>query len=150
MYGSILLYGCTTWMPTKWMEKKLKGNYIRMLYVVMNKSCENKTASITKVIQVKQTGHRGQCWMHNVLPWTPTHGHTNVGQPAKNYIHHLCADIGCSLEDLPAAIDNKDDWEREREREERERERERVMEICTISVTWWCLVWFGFMTYQLL
>ena len=29
---SILLYGCTTWMLTKCMEKKLDGNYIRMLY----------------------------------------------------------------------------------------------------------------------
>ena len=29
---SILLYGCTTWMLTKRMEKKLDGNYTRMLY----------------------------------------------------------------------------------------------------------------------
>ena len=28
---SILLYGCTTWMLTKRMEKKLDGNYTRML-----------------------------------------------------------------------------------------------------------------------
>ena len=28
---SILLYGCTTWTLTKWMEKKLDGNYTRML-----------------------------------------------------------------------------------------------------------------------
>ena len=28
---SILLYGCTTWMLTKWLEKKLDGNYTRML-----------------------------------------------------------------------------------------------------------------------
>ena len=27
----ILLYGCTTWMLTKWMEKKLDDNYTRML-----------------------------------------------------------------------------------------------------------------------
>ena len=29
---SILLYGCTTWKLTKRMEKKLDGNFIRMLY----------------------------------------------------------------------------------------------------------------------
>ena len=28
---SILLYGCTTWTLTKWLEKKLDGNYTRML-----------------------------------------------------------------------------------------------------------------------
>ena len=27
----ILLYGCTTWTLTKWLEKKLEGNYTRML-----------------------------------------------------------------------------------------------------------------------
>ena len=29
---SILLYGCTTWTLTKWLEKKLNGNYTRMLH----------------------------------------------------------------------------------------------------------------------
>ena len=28
---SILLYGCTTWTLAKWLEKKLDGNYTRML-----------------------------------------------------------------------------------------------------------------------
>ena len=35
---SILLYGCTTWTLTKWMEKKLDGNYARMLQAILNKS----------------------------------------------------------------------------------------------------------------
>ena len=30
----ILLYGCTTWMLTKYMEKKLDGDYTRMLQVL--------------------------------------------------------------------------------------------------------------------
>ena len=34
----ILLYGCTTWMLTKCMEKKLDGNYTRMLRAILNKS----------------------------------------------------------------------------------------------------------------
>ena len=29
---SILLYGCTTWMLTKWLERKLDGNYTGMLF----------------------------------------------------------------------------------------------------------------------
>ena len=34
---SILLYGCTTWTLTKRMEKKLDGNYTRMLRAILNK-----------------------------------------------------------------------------------------------------------------
>ena len=35
---SILLYGCTTWTLTKRPEKKLDGNYTRMLRAILNKS----------------------------------------------------------------------------------------------------------------
>ena len=35
---SILLYGCTTWMLTKSMEKRLDGNYSRMLRSILSKS----------------------------------------------------------------------------------------------------------------
>ena len=34
----ILLYECTTWMLTKCLEKKLDGNYTRMLQAISNKS----------------------------------------------------------------------------------------------------------------
>ena len=35
---SILLYGCTTWTLTKRLEKKLDGNYTRMLRAILNKN----------------------------------------------------------------------------------------------------------------
>ena len=35
---SILLYECTTWILTKRMEKKLDGNYTRMLWAILNTS----------------------------------------------------------------------------------------------------------------
>ena len=35
---SILLYGCTTWTLTKQLEKKLNGNYTRILRAILNKS----------------------------------------------------------------------------------------------------------------
>ena len=35
---SILLYGSTTWTLTKRLEKKLDGNYTRMLQAILNKS----------------------------------------------------------------------------------------------------------------
>ena len=33
---SILLYGCTTWTLTKRLEKKIDGNYTRMLRAILN------------------------------------------------------------------------------------------------------------------
>ena len=35
---SILIYRCTRWTLTKWMEKKLEGNYTRILRAILNKS----------------------------------------------------------------------------------------------------------------
>ena len=35
--ASILLYGCTTWTQTKRLEKKLDGNYTRMLRAILHK-----------------------------------------------------------------------------------------------------------------
>ena len=36
--SGILLYGCTTWTLTKRLERRLDGNYTRMLRAVLNKS----------------------------------------------------------------------------------------------------------------
>ena len=84
---SILLYGCTTWTLTKRLEKKLDGNYTRMLRAILNKSWRQHATrhqlyghlpSITKTIQVGRTRHAGH-WrrsrdelISDVLLWTPT------------------------------------------------------------------------------
>ena len=44
---SILLYGCTTWTLTKRLEKKLDGNYTRMLRAILNKSWQQHTPQDT-------------------------------------------------------------------------------------------------------
>ena len=67
---SILLYGCTTWTLTKWWEKKLDGNYTRMLQAILNKSWRQHPTRhqlyghlppIMKTIQVRRTRHAGHC-----------------------------------------------------------------------------------------
>ena len=83
---SILLYGCTTWTPTKRLEKKLDGNYTRMLRAILNKSWRQHPTKhqlyghmppITKNIQVRRTRHAGHYWrsrdelISDVLQWTP-------------------------------------------------------------------------------
>ena len=63
---SILLYGCTTWMLTKRLEKKLDGNYTRMLQAILNKSWrQHPTRHLLyghlSPIQVRWTRHAGHC-----------------------------------------------------------------------------------------
>ena len=122
---SILLYGCTTWKLTKRLEKKLDGNYTRMLRAILNKSWRQHPTrhqlyghlpSITKTIQVRRTRHAGHCWrskdelISNVLLWTPTYGQAKAGRPARTYIQQLSEDTGCNPEDLPEAMNDREKW----------------------------------------
>ena len=137
--ASILLYGCTTWTLTKGLEKKLNGNYTRMLRAILNKSWRQHPTShlphITKTIQVRRTRHAGHCWrsrdelISDVLLWTPTHGRAKAGRPARTYIQQLCEVTGCCPEDLPEAMNDREEW------------RERVRDICATSATWWWWWW---------
>ena len=114
--ASILLYGCTTWILTKRLEKKLDGNYTRMLRAILNKSWQQQPTRhqlyghlppITKTYQVRRTRHAGHCWrsrdelIRDVLLWTPTHGRAKAGRPARTYIQQLFENTGCCPEDLP-------------------------------------------------
>ena len=128
---SILLYGCTTWTLTKRLEKKLDGNYTRMLRAILNKSWQQHPTRhqlyghlppITKTIQVRRTRHAGHCWrsrdelIRDVLLWIPTHGRAKAGRQARTYIQQLCEDTGCCPEDLPRAMNDREEW-RERVRD---------------------------------
>ena len=141
---SILLYGWTTWTLTKRLEKKLDGNYTRMLRAILNKSWRQHPTRhqlyghlppITKTIQVRRTRHAGYCWrsrdelVSDVLLWTPTHGRAKAGRPARTYIQQLCEDTGCCPEDLPGAMNDREEW------------RERVRDIRATSATWWWWWW---------
>ena len=72
---------------------------------------------ITKTIKVRRTRHVGHCWrsrdelISDMLPWTPSYGRAKAGRPARTKIQQLCAKTGCSLEDLPGAMDDRDGWE---------------------------------------
>ena len=86
---------------------------------------------ITKTIQVRRTRHAGHCWrskdelISDVLLWTPTYGRAKAGWPARTEIQQLCEDMGCSSEDLPEAMNDREKWW------------ERVKDIRAGSTTWW-------------
>ena len=137
---SILLYGCTTWTLSKRLKKKLDGNYTRMLRAILNKSRRQHPTRhqlyghlppITKTIQVRRTRHAGHSWrsknelISDVLLWTPAYSQAKAGRPARTYIQQLCEDMGCSPEDLPEAMNDREKW------------RERVRDIRASGTTWW-------------
>ena len=37
-------------------------------------------------------------------------GRAKAGRPARTYIKQLCADTGCSPEDLPKSMDDRKGW----------------------------------------
>ena len=112
---SMLLYGCTTWTLTKRLEKKLDGNYTRMLRAILKKSWRQHPTRHTKTIQVRRTRHAGHCWrsrdelIRDVLLWTPTHGRAKAGRLIRTYIQQLCEDTGCCPEDLPRAMNDREE-----------------------------------------
>ena len=107
---SILLCWCTTWTLTKHMEKKLDGNYTRMLRAILKKYGKHHTTKqqlyghlppISQTIQLRLTRHAGRGWrikdklISDVLFWGLLHKATPVLDD-----YQLYEDIGCSLEDL--------------------------------------------------
>ena len=111
-----------------------------MLRAILNKSGRqhptrhqlySHLAPITKTIQVRRTRHAGHCWrsrdelISDVLLWTPTYGRAKAGRPARTYIQQLCEDTGCSPEDQPEAMNDREKW------------RERVRDIRASGTTWW-------------
>ena len=105
------------------MEKKVDGNYTRMLQATLNKSWSQHSTKhqlyghlppITKTIQVRRTRHAGHYWrskdelISDVFQWTPSHERAKAGRPARTYIQKLCADTGRSPEDLPEAMADRE------------------------------------------
>ena len=121
-----------------------------MLRAILNKSWRQHPTRhqlyshllpITKTIQVRQTRHAGHCWrsrdelIRDVLLWTPTHGRAKAGRPARTYIQQLCEDMGCCPEDLPRAMNDREEW------------RERVRDIRATSAIWWW--WYIYCTLEM-
>ena len=108
---SLPLYGFTTWILTKHIEKRLNSNCTRILQansannIPHNTSCM-ATSPISKTIHTKHTGH---CWRSK-------DDHISYSWSSNTYPQQFCMDIGCSKEDPPNVMDVRDKWcERERE-----------------------------------
>ena len=127
---SIQLHGCTTWTMTKRMEKKVwrELHKIALSYIEQILEATSHKAAmyghlppISKTIQ-RRRKHAGNNWRRKgnlisyVLLWTFSHGRASVEWPTRIYVQQFYTDTGCSLEDLPEAMDYRDEW-KERVRE---------------------------------
>ena len=77
-----------------------------------SKRCGHSSRSMSKLIS-------------EVLLLAPSHRWARVGRLARTYLQQFFTDTGCSMEDLPRAMDDRDEWW------------ERVREICASGTPWW-------------
>ena len=102
---------------TKLLGKKLDGNDTRILRAILNflKAPAYKEEEAVRPLTTHLTNHPREtnktCW---ALPrkhwsthkkrWNPSNWYSSVGWPTKPYIHQLCVDCGCHVEDLPISM----------------------------------------------
>ena len=99
-------------------RRQLLKNAARNIEQVLE-ATPHKTPTIrppTFLHEVRRTRHVRHCWkskdelISNVLLWTPTYGRAKAGRQARTYIQLLCEDTGCSPEDLPETMNDKEEW----------------------------------------
>ena len=108
------------------MEKRLDGNYTRILRAILNKSWKQHPTKqplsghlppTKKTIQIRRTRHSGYCrrskdeLISDVIMWTPSHGHAKAGRLVRTNVQQLCANTKYRLEDLPEAKDDREGWD---------------------------------------
>ena len=122
---SVLIYGSVSWTLTSTSEKKIDGAYTRMLRAALNIPWQSHTTNeelyekmprITQSIRQQRMRFVGHSFRSkeelagDVLLWQPKHGKQSTGRPKKSYIDQLISDTGCSYQELPTAMGDRDEW----------------------------------------
>ena len=118
-------YGAITWTLTKTLESKLDGTYTRMLRTALNLSWRKHPTKVqlygnipplTTILRERRMRFAGHCWrakqelISDLLLWSPRHGKNRPGRPATTYIDQHCRDMECTPDDLPALMQDRDEW----------------------------------------
>ena len=123
--STMWMYHTRRWLSV--LRKKLDWNCTRILRVILNKSWKQYPTKqqlyghlppISKTIQIRRAKH-ARHWRNKdelisgVLLSTLSHGRAKEfnGRPTGTYLRQLNMDTGCSLEDMPKVIDDKDEWQ---------------------------------------
>ena len=124
---SILLYGCTTWTQTKWLEKKIDGNYTRMLRGILNKSWrQHPTKHQLYGPDMQDTA--GEAGMSSKVMYFDGPPHIAEQKQDGQFEHTYSSSVrirDVALEDLSGAMNDREEW------------REMVRDIRAGSTTWW-------------
>ena len=113
------MYGAITWTLTKTLESKLDETYTRMLRTALNLSWRQLYGNIpplTTILRERRMRFAGHCWrakqelISGLLLWSPRHGKNRPGCPSTTYIYQLCRDMECTPDDLPALMQDRDEW----------------------------------------
>ena len=137
---------------TKRLEKKLDGNYTRMLRAILNKSWRqhplqdaNCTATcllswkLFKLDEPDMQDTAGEAGTNSSVMyslWTPTHGRAKAGRPSTKHTFSSYVRIqDVVLKTCLGVMNDREEW------------RERVRDIRATSTTWWWW-WFTFLIIQ--
>ena len=128
--SSVLLYSCTTLTQTKHLEKKLDGNYTRMVCAVLNKSWKQQLYShlliISQTIQVKLARHSGHCWGRKINSLaTFSYELLHLDNQQKLTFISSVQTLGYHLDNLPNVMTSRD------------RLKKRVKGIWAVNIPWW-------------
>ena len=122
---SVLVYGANTWTLTSTLEKSIDEAYTRMLRAVLNISWKDHPTKeqlygnippISDTIRERRLRFAGHCWrskdelVSDLLMWQPRHGKRTPGRPCKTYINQLVEDTGCTAEELPTLMNDREGW----------------------------------------
>ena len=97
-------------------HKNAASNFEQVLEAMSHKAPTVRPPASHHENYQRQTRHAEHCWrsrdelISDVLQWTPTYGRAKAGQPARIYIQQLCEDKGCGPEDLPEAMNDREEW----------------------------------------
>ena len=104
---SVLIYGYVSWTLTTSLEKRLKGNYTRMMRAILNRSWKDhqnnkeiygNIPDICTSIRQQRFRFSGNFWRSklelasDVIIYQPTQGKRKIGRPRRTYVDQLVDD----------------------------------------------------------
>ena len=124
----MLIYGYNiyvNWNLIQALEKRINGNYTRMLRAILNRSCKDypnnkdiygNIPDICTSIRQQIFRFSGHCWRSklelasDVIIWQPTHGKIKRGRPRRTYVEQLVDDTHYDVNEIKKSMEDRDGW----------------------------------------
>ena len=118
----VLTYGSFSWTLTKALDKRLNGNYTRMMSDILNRYWKDhpnnkdiyvNIPDICTSIRQQRLLFSGHCWRSklelasDVIMWQPTHSKRKIGRPLRTYVDQLVDDTLCDVNEIKKAMEDR-------------------------------------------